>query len=163
MAPEAASWLIWLEESALAEAVRGSTWGYPIIETVHILGFVVLVGAAFMFDLRLLGVSRSLPVTGMARHLLRYSRIGALVVVPSGLLLFIASATDLAASPVFRLKLVLIAAAATNAAVFHLITFPSVGAWNRDAPTPAAARLSAVLSLVLWTGVLRCDRLIAYF
>ncbi len=160
---ELTPWLIWLEESAPAEAVRGSTWGYPLVEAVHILGSVVLVGAAFMFDLRLLGVSRSLPVTGMARHLLRWSRIGALVVVPSGLLLFIASATELAASPVFRLKLVLIAAAAANAAVFHLVTFPSVGTWNRDAPAPAAARLSAVLSLVLWTGVLTCGRLIAYF
>ena len=160
---EPASWLIWLEESAPAVAVRGSMWGYPIIETVHILGFVVLVGAAFMFDLRLLGVSRSLPVTRMARHLLPWSRAGVLVVLPSGLLLFIASATEVAASPVFRLKLVLIAAAVTNAAVFHLATFSSVGAWDRDAPTPAAARLAAMLSLALWTGVITCGRMIAYF
>ncbi|HEV2079446.1 MAG TPA: hypothetical protein VGR19_06065 [Allosphingosinicella sp.] len=163
MEAEAASWLLWLEDSALAEAVRGSTWGYPIIEAVHILGFVVVVGAAFMFDLRLLGMSRSLPVSALARHLLRWSRGGAVVVVPSGLLLFIASATELASSPVFRLKLVLIAAAATNAAVFHLATFGSVGRWEREVPAPAAARLAAVLSLVLWTGVITCGRLIAYF
>ena len=160
---EPASWLIWLEESAPATAVRGSAWGYPIIETLHILGFVVLVGAAFMFDLRLLGISRSLPVTRMARHLLPWSRAAAFVVVPSGLLLFMVSATEVAPSPVFRLKLVLIVAAATNAAVFHLATFSSVGTWDRDAPTPPAARLAAILSLLLWTGVITCGRMIAYF
>ena len=37
-----------------------------------------------------------------ARHLLPWSRAGVLVVLPSGLLLFIASATEVAASPVFR-------------------------------------------------------------
>lgn len=163
MEPEAASWLIWLEQRAPAQAVRESMWGYPIIEAVHILGFVVLVGAAFMFDLRLLGLSRSLPVSGMARHLLRWSRVGAMAVVPTGLLLFMASATEMAASPVFRLKLVLIAAAALNAAVFHLTTFRSVEAWNSEAPTRPSARVAAVLSLVLWTGVITCGRLIAYF
>ena len=45
-------------------------WLYPIVEIVHILGFVVLVGAALIFDLRLLGLARTLPVTGMASHLL---------------------------------------------------------------------------------------------
>src|SRR5690606_23982828 len=150
---EPASWLIWLEESAPAAAVRGSAWGYPIVETVHILGFVVLVGAAFMFDLRLLGISRSLPVTRMARHLLRWSRAAAFVVLPTGLLLFVAGAMEMAASPVFRLKLLLIVVAVTNAAVFHLATFSSVGAWDRDSPSPVAARVAAMLSLVLRTGV----------
>jgi hypothetical protein len=45
--------------------MRQWTWLYPIVEILHILGFVVLVGAAFMFDLRLLGLSRPLPVSGM--------------------------------------------------------------------------------------------------
>ena len=60
----------WLEASGVAVAMREWTWAYPIVEITHIIGFVVLVGAAFMFDLRLLGVSRWLPLTDLARHLI---------------------------------------------------------------------------------------------
>jgi hypothetical protein len=161
--PVGAAWLVWLETSALAMAMREWHWLYPIVEIVHIVGFVVLVGAVAMFDLRLLGVSRRLPVALMARHLLPWARISLMLVVPSGLMMFAAHATELAENPAFRLKLVLIAAAFLNAAAFHKGTFTSVGTWNQDAKTPAAAKLAAVFSLALWTGVIACGRLLAYF
>jgi hypothetical protein len=161
--PVGAAWLAWLETSAQAIAMREWAWLYPIVEIVHIVGFVVLVGAAAMFDLRLLGVSRPLPVAAMAQHLLPWARMSLVLVVPSGLMLFAANATELAENPAFRLKLVLIAAAFLNAAAFHKGTFTSVGIWNQDAKTPTAAKLAAVFSLVLWTGVIACGRLLAYF
>lgn len=71
---------------------------YPIVEIGHIVGFVVLVGAAVMFDLRLLGLSRRLAVADMARHLLRRARGSVALVVPSGLPMFTAHATEMAAS-----------------------------------------------------------------
>jgi hypothetical protein len=144
-------------------AMREWRWLYPIVEIVHIIGFVVLVGAAAMFDLRLLGVSRRLPVAAMARHLLPWARMSLVLVVPSGLMMFAAHATELAENPAFRLKLVLIAAALLNAVAFHKGSFTSVRTWNQDAKTPAAAKLAAVFSLVLWTGVITCGRLLAYF
>ena len=124
---------------------------------------MVLVGAAAMFDLRLLSVSRRLPVTAMARHLLPWAHLSLVLVVPSGLMMFAAHATELAENPAFRLKLVLIAAALLNAAAFHTGAFTSVGTWNQDAKTPTAAKLAAVFSLVFWTGVITCGRLLAYF
>jgi hypothetical protein len=117
--PVGEAWLVWLETSALAMAMREWRWLYPVVEIVHIVGFVVLVGAAAMFDLRLLGVSRPLPVAAMARHLLPWARMSLVLVVPSGLMMFAANATEMAENPAFRLKLVLIAAALLNAAVFH--------------------------------------------
>lgn len=158
-----AAWLPWLEATPVAVAMRQWLWLYPIIEIVHIAGFVVLVGAAVMFDLRLLGVSRPLPVVEVERHLLPWARASLVLVVPSGLLMFAAHATEMATSPVFRLKLGLIGVAAVNAAVFHLGVFRSVAQWNRDTTAPSAARFAAVLSLVCWTGVLSCGRLLAYF
>lgn len=161
--PVGPAWLVWLETTALAGAMRQWLWLYPIVEIAHITGFVVLVGAAVMFDLRLLGLSRRLAVADMARHLLRWARASVALVVPSGLLMFTAHATEMAASPVFRLKLALIAAAGLNAAAFHRGVFRSVEAWNRDATSPPAARVAAVLSLTFWTGVIACGRLLAYF
>ena len=47
--------LIWLEGTAVAVAMREWSWLYPLVEMLHILGFVVLVGSAATFDVRLLG------------------------------------------------------------------------------------------------------------
>jgi hypothetical protein len=151
-----------LEGTALATVVRESAWLYPTAELLNILGFVFLVGAAAMFDLRLLGLSRAVPVRALAGHLLPWSRAGLLVVVPTGLLMFASDATVMAANPAFRLKLLLLLAGGLNALAFHLGPFRSVRDWDRGAPSPARARLAAVLSLLIWTAVIAAGRLIAY-
>jgi len=161
--PVGPAWLVWLEATAFATAMRQWAWLYPIVEIVHIVGFVVLVGAAVMFDLRLLGMSRPLPVTGMERHLLPWARAALILVVPSGVMMFVAHATEMAENPAFRLKLLLLGAATLNAAVFHRVPFRSVAAWDRNVGSPAAARTAAVVSLALWVGVISCGRLLAYF
>ncbi|MGI8735051.1 MAG: DUF6644 family protein [Pyrinomonadaceae bacterium] len=153
----------WLESTLIATAMREWTWLYPIVEIAHIIGFVVLVGSAFLFDLRLLGVSRKLPVADLARHLLRWSRLSIFVVVPTGFLMFMTNATTMIENPVFRLKLFFIALAGINALVFRLWTAKSVADWNIDMPSPSAAKLSASFSLLLWSAVISCGRLIAFF
>jgi len=159
----AGGWTGWLEATAAATAMRQSLWLYPIVEILHIIGFVVLVGSAAMFDLRLLGLSRQLPVTGMERHLLPWARASVLLIVPTGGLMFVAHATEFAGNPAFRLKLLFLVLAALNAALFHLRPFRQVAEWDRGARAPLAARFAAGLSLMLWTGVIACGRLLAYF
>jgi hypothetical protein len=161
--PSGPAWAVWLETSMVAVAMRQWLWLYPVVEIAHIVGFVVLVGAAFMFDARLLGLSRALPVSAMATHLLRWARLALLVVAPSGLLMFVAHATEMSANPAFRLKLLLIAAAFLNAGLFHRWPFRAVGDWDTELSAPWPARLAAMLSLVLWVGVIACGRLLAYF
>ena len=163
MTHASAGWTGWLEATAAATAMRQWLWLYPIIEILHILGFVVLVGSAAMFDLRLLGFSRQLPVTGMERHLLTWARLSVLVIVPTGGLMFVAHAAEFAGNSAFRLKLVLLVLAALNAALFHLRPFRQVAGWDHGTRAPLAARVAAGLSLMLWTGVIACGRLLAYF
>jgi hypothetical protein len=92
--------------------MREWLWLYPIVEIVHIIRLAVLVGAAVLFDFSLLGVSRSIPVTALAGHLLPWARGGLVLIVPSGLLMFTAHATEMASNPAFRLKLAFLIAAA---------------------------------------------------
>jgi len=160
--PTGAAWLVWLETSAVASAMRGWLWLYPVVEIVHIIGFVILVGAAVMFDLRLLGVSPALPASGMARHHLPWARAALLLVVPTGVLMFTAHATEFASNPAFRVKLLLLAAAGLNALIFHRGAFRSVADWESGTPVPITARAAAVASLLLWIGVISAGRLLAY-
>jgi len=157
------AWLVWLEGSGLGAMMRKSAWMYPIVEIVHIVGFVILVGAAVMFDLRVLGLGRGLPVTALARHLLRWSWVGLALVVPAGLMMFTAHATEFATNPAFLLKLALLATAAANVAFFHMVPYRSVGAWDVGQEAPGAARVTAVSAIAIWIAVITCGRLIAYF
>ena len=161
-APTGAAWLVWLETTAVADAMRKWLWLYPIVEIVHIVGFVVLVGGAIMFDLRLLGVSPGLRVSAMAQHHLPWARAALVLVVPSGILMFMAHATEFAANPAFQLKLMFLVAAGLNALFFHRGAFRSVGQWESDAAVPPRARAAAVVSIALWLGVISAGRLLAY-
>jgi hypothetical protein len=155
-------WLIWLENSPLSTAIRQWVWLYPIVETVHILGLAMLFGSVAMFDLRLLGFSRHLLVTDMAQHLLPWTFMSFGFVVFSGFLMFAVDATEIAANPAFRLKLLLILSTGINAAVFHGGPYKSVKMWNRGVEVPVAVKAIAILSLILWTAVIVCGRFIAY-
>lgn len=161
-APHGPAWLVWLETSSAAVAMREWLWLYPAVEIAHIVGFVVLVGAAVMFDLRLLGLSATLSARAMAHHLLPWARAALIIVVPSGTLMFAAHATEFVGNPAFRLKLLLLAGAGLNAWLFHRKSFRSVAAWDHERPAPPGARVAAVVSLLLWAGVIAAGRLIAY-
>ncbi|QNF33563.1 hypothetical protein HUW51_12840 [Adhaeribacter swui] len=155
-------WLTWLEKSSWAATIRQSNWLYQWLEIGHITGIALLVGAAFLFDLRLLGNSRFLPVTGLVRYLLPWSRRGLILVVPTGILLFITNAAALGHDPTFWLKMGLLILAGLNATIFHTITFTTVVRWDVNRSTPPKAKLAAGFSLVLWTAIIACGRLLAY-
>ena len=156
-----------LEASGLGQAMRQWLWLYPAVETVHIVGIALLFGSIVVLDLRLLGLSRSIPVKQLARHVLPWTAASFLLIIPSGLLMFTAHATEFIQSEVFVLKMCLILAAGLNAALFHAIVYPSVGVWDseemRKLPPPPSARVSAAISILIWISVIACGRLLAYF
>ncbi|GAB3333653.1 hypothetical protein GCM10027299_41390 [Larkinella ripae] len=154
-------WLQTIENSALATAIRQATWLYPGLEIVHIVGIVLLVGGAFVFDFRLLGFSTKIAVQDLATHVLPWSRRGLLLVVPSGILLFTTNAESLGNDPTFWLKLLLIAVAGVNVAIFHRITFQAPERW-KTGPVPVGARAAAIASIVVWLATIACGRLLAY-
>lgn len=154
-----AGWLQYLEQSSWAVSIRQSTWLYPILEIVHIIGIVLLVGSAFLFDLRLLGFSKQLPIASLERHLWWWAIRASLLVIPSGLLLFITNASTLGYDPVFRTKMILLLTALCNALLFHRLVSRAV---QHSTTVPPAAKAMAVLSLLLWISIIACGRLLAY-
>ncbi|MGQ0547618.1 MAG: DUF6644 family protein [Betaproteobacteria bacterium] len=156
-----------IEASSLAVAMRQWLWLYPSVEIVHIAGIALLFGSVAVLDLRLLGLSRSLSVRALARHVLPWTAASFLLIVPSGLAMFSAHASDFIQSGVFVLKMGLILAAGLNAALFHAITLRTADVWDseemRKLPPPPSARLAGALSLLLWISVIACGRLLAYF
>ncbi|MFL6564674.1 MAG: DUF6644 family protein [Burkholderiales bacterium] len=156
-----------LEASGLGQAMRQWLWLYPAVEIVHIVGIGLLFGSIAILDLRLLGVSRGISVKALARHVLPWTAAAFLLIVPSGLMMFTAHASDFISSPVFVVKMCFIMAAGLNAALFHAIVYASVEVWDsgemRRLGPPPSARVSAAVSLAIWISVIACGRLLAYF
>lgn len=135
----------------------GNAYAYPIANTVHVLALVLLLGGIGLVDLRLLGLFKSLPLRPLSTALVPIAATGVLILGLSGSILFAADAEALARQGTFRLKLVLVVIALGNVALFRL----SFGAVAAD-PPPIGARVLALTSLLLWTGVAICGRMIAY-
>ena len=157
------SLLSWLQGSVLGEAVRGTPFLYPVLESSHILGIAVLIGPAFAFDLRLLGVGRHLvPVPTAARYLLPLSHVGLAVAFATGVALLSAQAVVVAASGAAPWKFGLLLLAGLNVLIFHRGVYRRVEDWAHVDVTPVPARVAAGVSLTAWTGVILAGRFLAY-
>ena len=151
-----------VEAGGLARAMREWLWLYPGVEVGHILGIAILVGSVVVFDMRLLGVGRHVSVRLLARFLLPWSVGSLLLIVPTGLMMFSAHATDFVDNPAFKVKLLLLIIAGANAGIFHTTVYQGVDSWDKDATPPLAARAQGLFSLLLWVTIITCGRLIAY-
>jgi len=153
----------WLAETNWSIALHESQYAYAIIESVHVWALCLFVGFAVLLDLRLLGiVFREVPITHMIRRVLPWTQLAFGVMLVSGILLFYAIPFRTYHNVFFRVKAVLLVLAGLNAFYFHSRTYLTVVDWDTTVPTPRAARMAGLASLVLWTAIVFSGRMIAY-
>ena len=153
--------LIWIQDSALGTWVAGSIWGYPIVLASHALGMAVVVGTVVMINLRVLGFARNVPVTFFDK-LSVITWAGLALNVLTGLALFSGDPVKFFYHPVFRIKILLIILGATS---IWLVLQAMRGAPGSPAGTPdmpTRAKVTAGISLALWSCAIIAGRLIAY-
>src|SRR5215510_7127104 len=98
--------LDWLESSSLAIWVHESpsVWAQPTVMTLHTMGMAVLVGASWVLDLRVLGISRNVPLSAF-RWVFPAIAVGLVVNLLTGVLLFAQRATTWGTSLPFLIKM----------------------------------------------------------
>jgi hypothetical protein len=141
--------------SAPAQWLRFSRWGYAAVNTGHVLGIALLVGAILPLDLRLLGAWRSVALEPLARVLVPVAASGLLLAMTTGAFLFVTRAPEYAALDLFLVKLTLVATGVVHALSLHL------GSGLQGA-SPARRRTAGAVSLVFWVGALICGRMLAF-
>jgi hypothetical protein len=144
-----------LVASAPAQWLRFSRWGYAAVNTVHVVGIALLVGAILPLDLRLLGLWRSVALEPLARVLVPVAATGLFLAITTGAFLFITRANEYAALDLFLVKLALIATGAVHAVSLHL--GPGLTQTSR-----ARLRAAGAASLSIWVAALVCGRLLAF-
>jgi hypothetical protein len=158
-----AGFLQWLSQTGFSATLRESKWAEPIFESVHVLTLTLFLGFSVLLDLRLLGVLlRRRRVSEVLAQLNPWLFVGFTVMIVTGVLLFCGDPVAFYSTIFFRLKMIMLILAGINVLVFNWTVGRRVGAWDQDASTPAGAKVAAILSLVLWAGIIAAGRGIAY-
>jgi hypothetical protein len=153
----------WLAQTPWSIALHESAWGYPLVESVHVLALCLFLGMTVMLDLRLLGVMlRGAPVSEVVERLFPWTAAGFALMVASGALLFYAIPVRTYQNIFFRIKVAMLILSGVNAWVFHSTVYRKVFEWDLDPVPPKRARVAAGLSLALWSGIVVAGRMIAY-
>lgn len=134
-------------------------WVFPVVESIHICGFTLLVGTVAVLDLRLsdLALTRQ-SLANLARSLAPWIYLGIVVQFITGPYLFTSSPHDYMHNPSFRMKMMFLAAAL----IFHFTAV--TGAAGKSQPLGIGwRRLVAFVSIALWIGVIFSGLSIGFF
>ena len=140
----------WFYATPIGETIRNSVWMFPVIEAFHLLGLGVIGGAVLLVNLRLLGVGLTRqPVAQLSAEAQPWL-LGALALMfASGVPLFLSEATKAYYSFAFWIKM----ACLLLALVFTFTIQRRVTQSSLAIDKPQLAKLTAIVSLLLWFGV----------
>jgi hypothetical protein len=153
--------LVSLQESGLSTWLResDSLWALPTILTLHTLGLAVLVGSSWAFDLRVLGMGRTIPL-GPYRTMFKVMWAGFWINFVTGLLLFAADAERKAGSTLFLLKMSFVIVGVVMLVMIRKHVYGSDGAVPER--VSSSAKVLALVSIAAWTAAIGAGRLLAY-
>jgi Family of unknown function (DUF6644) len=138
--------------------IRDSQYGMPIVQSVHLVGITVLLATMLLMNLRLAGIGMmEWPLAWLARRLKPWTMGALIVVILSGLLIFVATPAKYLASNPFRVKM----AALGLAMLFHFGLLRRF--FSTEPSDPRTVNIVvAALSLTLWFSVGWAGRAIAF-
>ena len=156
-------WLITFirHHSPVAELMR-TAWGWPIAESLHFIGLCLLVGSIGVFDLRLLGVMKRVPIAAMHRFI-PWGILGFVINISSGLMFLLTEPDQYVLNASFHLKVLFLAIAGINAGTFYLTSWRVVFGKTDVYDAPRRAKVIAAVSLSAWMGVIICGRMLTFF
>lgn len=152
-----------LQQTSLATSIRENTVLFPGIESLHVLTVSFLVGSVAAVDLRLLG-ARSLTrsISELMATILPLTWAAFAGAVVTGGLLFASNALEYSQNAAFRGKLLILALAGLNAAVFHSTTCRGLNEWEHSMRTPPSVRIAGAVSLLCWVAIVALGRAIGF-
>jgi hypothetical protein len=157
------NFLQWLHDTQLSTTMRESIWAEPLVETIHVLTLTLFLGFAVLLDLRLLGVCmRRRKVSEVLEQLNPFLFVGFAIMIVSGLLLFTGDPPAFWGTIFFKVKMIFLVLAGLNVLIFNCTIGRRVSQWDLSPKTPCAAKVAAIVSIVLWVAIVAAGRAIAY-
>ena len=132
-------------------------WVIPAVATLHYIGMVLLFGVSLLLTLRVLGVMKSIPFSGIHR-LLPLAIFGFVVNVFTGMLFYLQSPEGYVHRAVFQLKIGCILLAALPVLYFTVFDDPWKTGSGRNAS--ALTKIAGVCAFFLLVAAMIYGRLI---
>jgi uncharacterized protein DUF6644 len=161
-----ATFQVWLV-SALASArpigkFMHTRWAWPAAESIHFIGLSMLIGMIFLFDLRLLGMAKRIPIAALHK-LVPWGVLGYVANLVSGSFFLMAEPDQYIYNPAFHFKMLFMGLAGLNMMAFYLTTSRRTMGPDAGDETPRAAKMIAATSLCLWIAIIVCGRLLTFY
>lgn len=136
-------------------------WLWPTLEIFHFFGLCLLLGASIIFDLRMVGVARAVPIK-LIEKFMAMAVWGFVINLITGILFVVGDPDRYMPNIAFRWKIVLIIVAGLNVAHYMWKIRPKVHSGQEDALLTGGGRFVAAFSLLLWTAIIILGRMIPY-
>jgi hypothetical protein len=153
---------LWLQTTWISDFMKSSRWAWPAMESLHFLGLSALIVTVGLFDLRLLGLAKSIPIPALHR-LIPYGIAGYLLNLLTGLTFISATPDQYLHNPSFHFKMLFMAAAGLNVLVFYAVSYRHVRLSGPGEEAPRLAKIAGLVSLLMWIGVMTCGRLLTFY
>jgi uncharacterized membrane protein len=142
--------------------IDSSMWVWPILEDLHFLGLILLLGSIGVLNLRILGFLKQLPL-GPLHRFIPWGIAGFGINVITGVLFYLGMPDFYILNIVFQLKIFTIVLAATTLLVFYCTSaFRSLENVGPGEDAPPFAKFIAASSIVLWLAVIVLGRYIPF-
>jgi len=153
--------VVWLKSTAVSHAMSMSPVLWPICEMLHFIGLALLIGAAGLIDLRLMGFLKSVPLTAMMQ-LRKWAALGLLINIVTGTLFFVGAPEQYIDNSAWYAKLVFLAVAMLNVAVFETRHGRRMLTLTANEQTPASFKVAGAVSIGSWFLVLYFGRMLPF-
>ena len=152
----------WLHSPGVDWYVTHHFYAWPACETLHFMGLALLFGTVGVFDLRLLGVAKRMPLAPLHR-LLPWGVLGFGLTLITGAVFVLSSPFSYLLNLVFPLKMLFVLLAGVNVLLFYGAgVFRQVDTLGPGEEAPTAAKVVAAISLFLWIGVMFLGRMLPF-
>jgi hypothetical protein len=154
----------WVEQTPLSQTIQSTAWIVPTVQTVHILSIAAVLSSVLMIDLRLMGLlGRDQPLARVSGRFQPVIWWTLPVLLATGAVMIAGEPARSLANPVFQVKMALLVAAVIVTLSAQIPLGKNPAFWELSAGRRGAAQSIAVLSLLLWAGIVFAGRWIAYY
>jgi hypothetical protein len=153
----------WLSETPVSQTIQNVSWIIPAVQITHIVCIAIVISSVFMMDLRLLNIAgRSQPTAAYAARFLPWIWYTLPILLVTGAILITGEPGRSLENPAFQLKMCLLIGAMITTAILQRPIGKEPAYWELTPGHKATGKVIAVISLVLWVGIVFAGRWIAY-
>jgi hypothetical protein len=157
-----ADFAAWLHHTPLSLALQTQVrWLWPLSESLHFAGLALLIGVAGMFDLRLMGVMKKVPIAVVAEFM-PWAVVGFAINLVTGLIFVISEPAQYFSNPTWWVKVAFLVVSGSNAIIYQVAFAARAAQLPANVDTPTSFKIIGALSLLSWFGVLWAGRMMPF-